>query len=49
MDFKTRDITLFLSPATGKFTIVSDDDIKIDGSPKVQFMEMFGVGLSVKF
>lgn len=132
MDYKTEVITLFLSPATGKFTIVSDndlsaagafgvepgkkfrselgalaklglkkeilknvtaqtkidlfsnyfhnpqnvdidwsvlinmkvneylsanlitqliydDDIKINGSPQIQFMEMFGVGLSVKF
>jgi len=29
--------------------LIYDDDIKIDGSPKIQFMEMFGVGLSVKF
>lgn len=29
--------------------LIYDDDIKIDGSPKAQFMEMFGVGFSVKF
>lgn len=29
--------------------LIYDDDIRIDGKRRVQFMEMFGVGLSVKF
>jgi hypothetical protein len=29
--------------------LIYDDDIEIEGSPKVQFMEMFGVGLTFKF
>lgn len=29
--------------------LIYDDDIRIEGSRKIQFMEMFGVGFSVKF
>lgn len=29
--------------------LIYDDDIRIDGKRRIQFMEMFGVGLSVKF
>ena len=29
--------------------MIYDDDIKIEGSPKLQFMESFGVGLTFKF
>ena len=29
--------------------LIYDDDIRIDGKQRIQFMEMFGVGLSVKF
>ncbi len=32
MDYKTENMSLFLSPATGKFTIVNDDALSADGN-----------------
>jgi len=49
MDYKTEKISLFLSPATGKFTFVNDDDLSAAGAfgvdPRMKSRSEFGAFL----
>ena len=49
MDYKKNDISLFISPATGKFTVVADDSLSMAGAfgvdPGKKFRSEFGAML----